>query len=98
MINANLNIGGHQVRNLRVGAAEHQVYAGSLHIIVDEVKRPGSIPSTDCLRFGADVMNFGHVRVDDGGFGAVQADSALDYLGFKSVDPQSIEDQMMWYG
>src|SRR5215213_9329053 len=98
MITANLNISRHQVWNLRVGAAEHDVYARALYIVVDDVKWPGSIPPAYCLRLGADVVNVGDVRIDDGGFSAVQTDSALKLLCFKAVNPQTIQYQVVWHG
>jgi hypothetical protein len=43
-------------------------------------------------------MYVGNVRVNDGGFSAVQADSALNLLCLKPVNPQTIQYQMVWYG
>jgi hypothetical protein len=95
MISPNLDISGHEVWNLRVGASEHQIYARSLHIVVDDVERSGSIPAANCLRLGTDLMYVGDIRVNEGGFSTVENNSALNLLCFKSVNPQTIQYQMM---
>ena len=60
--------------------------------------RAGPIPSADSLRFDIQGVNVGDVRIDDRGFSTVQTDSALKVLSLKSVNPQTIEDQVMRHG
>src|SRR4026209_2078213 len=95
MITPNLDVRRHEVWNLRIGAAEHYVFSRTFYVVVDDVIRPGTVPSAYCLRVCGDSMDVGDVRVDYRGFSAVQADSPLKLLRCEAVNPQTIEDQMM---
>src|SRR5574338_1566837 len=95
MIAANLDIRGHEVLNGWIGATKHDVFGCCFYVVVDDVIRPGTVPSTDCLFVGGDGVNVGDVGINYRRFRTVQADAALKLLTFESVDPQSIEDQMM---
>jgi len=45
-----LDVGRHQVGNAGVGAAEHDVLAGTFQMVVDDLEGPGAVPAHDGLR------------------------------------------------
>ena len=95
MIAANLDIRRYEVWDFWVGAAKHDVFSPCFYVVVNDVIRTGPVPSTDCLRVGGDGVYFGYVRIDYRSFSTVQTDSALEFLTLESVNPHTIEDQMM---
>src|SRR5688572_33162384 len=77
--------------------AEHDVFSCCFQVVVDDLVRPGAVPAANSLRFDTDGMDIGNVRVDYRRVGAVQTDSALNRLGWKSMDPQTIQCEVMWH-
>ncbi len=95
VIAADFDVGRNEVGDRRQRAAKHYVFSGSFQIVVDDLVRPGSIPATYCLCVEADAMYVGDVRICYRGFRAVQTDAALNGLGCKSVNPQTVQYQVM---
>src|SRR5215475_13116919 len=50
VVQSELNVGRDQVINRRFGSAKHNVLTRAFQVIVDDLKRPRSVPSTNRLR------------------------------------------------
>src|SRR6185503_3528427 len=61
----NLNVGGNQVLDTRVGPAEHYVLAGPFQMVVDDLERTWTTPTANCLRVVAFSMDLRDVGVGD---------------------------------
>ena len=86
MVAADLDVGGHEVRNTWIGSAEQHVLSRRLQIVIHNLKRPGAIPDSKGLCIKADPVNIGDIGIDHCGAAAVHRDAALDVPGRGAVD------------
>jgi hypothetical protein len=77
MIPSKDDVGGHQVRNRRIGAADHEVLARALEIVVLNQVGPWPVVATDRLRVLTDAFAVGDIGIDNRGVPAVERDAAL---------------------
>ena len=77
MVAAEHDVRRHQAVHRRQRAAEHEVLARCLEIVVLDQERPGAAPAGDRLRVLAGRLDVGDVGADDDRRGAVQRDAAL---------------------
>jgi hypothetical protein len=75
MVVDDLDVGGHESGYRRIGAAEHDVFAGRLEIVIGDPERPGAVPAADRLRIGANFLEVGQVRIDDRRLPRIDRDS-----------------------
>src|SRR5205085_11016040 len=47
IVTTNLDVGGNEIDNTRIGAAKHDVLAGGFEIVVDDVKGTRTVPTGD---------------------------------------------------
>src|SRR5262245_41721427 len=72
VVTTELDVRRHEVVDRRIGAAEDEILAGALEIVVDDLERAGPIPAADGLGIGALLVAIRDVRVNHGGRGAVE--------------------------
>ena len=51
---ANLDVRRYEVGNLRISSAKHYILSGRFYVVVDDVIRPGTVPTAYRLRVGGD--------------------------------------------
>jgi len=95
VVAADLDVGGHEVHDGGIGAAEHDVLAGSLQVVVDDPEGSRPIPAADGLRVSADLVHVADVRVNDGRPGAVHRDAPPQVRGRSAVNVHPVEDQVV---
>ena len=66
-----------ELEDRRIGAAEHDVLARRLEVVVLDRVGAGPVPAGDCLRVLADRLDVAHVAADDRRLGGVEGDGAL---------------------
>ena len=91
----NRDVGRHQVRHRRIGAAEHQVFAGRFEIVVGDGVGTGTVPAADRLRVLADRLDLVNVGAGDHRRRAVQRDAAFLPLVGIAVHVQAIDRQVV---
>src|SRR5262245_4188004 len=94
-IQAELYVGGDDVRNRRRGPAKHTVLARALQVVVDDLERPRPVPTADGLRVGADLVDVGDVRIDYRRAGGIDHYAPPDIAGGVSVNIAAVEDQVV---
>src|SRR6266403_1476018 len=94
MVLADLNVGGYEVRNEGVGAAEHHVLTRRLEVVIDDLEGAGPVPGGDGLRILTNFVKISEVGVDDGRAGALHADPAPHVPVGRTVDIAAIEDDV----
>ena len=75
VVPTDLDVRGHEIRDRRVPAAEHEVFARSFEVVVDDLEGAGPVPAGDRLGVERLVVRIRDVGVDDGRGGAVQGDA-----------------------
>jgi hypothetical protein len=90
-----LDVGGHEVRHRRVGAAEHHVLARGLEVVVGDAERSGAVPPGHGLRIGADLLEVGDVGIDHGHVAAVEGDATAAALVGIAVHVAAVDDDVM---
>ena len=91
---AEFDIRRHEVRDARIRAAEQDVLAGALQIVVHDLERSGTVPAGDRLAVGADLVVIGQIRIHDRRAGAVHQDPPADVTGGRAVDVAAVEDDV----
>src|SRR5437667_283538 len=92
MVAADLDIG----RDDAVGGilGEHDVLAGGLDLIIDELKGAGATVAQDAVGLVAEFVDVGDPGIEDGGGGAVDDDAVAEAAGGGAVDVAAVEDQV----
>src|SRR5215475_1731053 len=72
VVQSELDVGRDQVLNRRLSPAEHNVLARALQVVVDDLKRPRSVPSANRLRVESFAMAVRDVRINHRRAGAVE--------------------------
>src|SRR5207249_578281 len=90
-----LDVGGHQVGDGRIGAAEHDVLAGPFEVVVDDLEWAGPVPASDSLRVAAGGVEVSEVGVHDGSASAVSGEPAQDVAGRGTVDVAAVEGDVV---
>src|SRR5439155_14643882 len=94
VITTDLDVRRHEVGDRRVAAAEHDILAGRLQIVVDDLEGPWATPAHDGLGVLRLVLEVGEVGIDDGERFAVECDAAHGGLTGISVDIAPVDDQV----
>jgi hypothetical protein len=95
VVAADLDVGGHEVRDRRIGAAEHNVLAGPLQVVIDDPIGTGTVPTPDRLAILTVQLDICDVTLDDSGVGAVQGDAPLQSALRRAVDVAAIQEQVV---
>ena len=95
VVAADRDVGGHEVRDRRIGSAEHDVLARGLEIVVLDQVWAGPVPAADRLAVLADRLDVGDVAVDDVRRAAVERDAALLPDDRIAMDVDAVEDQIV---
>src|SRR5258708_16431030 len=75
-----------QSLDVGIRAAEHDILAGSLQVIVRDFERPRSIPATDRLTVCTSLMTIRNPRVYHGRRGTVERDASSHVAAPPSLD------------
>ncbi|OLC80131.1 MAG: hypothetical protein AUH72_12660 [Acidobacteria bacterium 13_1_40CM_4_65_8] len=95
VILADLDVGGHEIANGGIGAAEHDVLAGSFEVAVGDLERAVAVPAGDRLRVGAAFLEVRQVRVDDSRLPRVHRDAPTAAARRVPVQVAAVEDEMV---
>src|SRR6185369_6353730 len=72
VIPSHYNVRPHEILDVRIAAAEHDVLTGPLQVVVADFERTGAPPAENRLGVSSDLLKVGEVRVDDGQVPPVQ--------------------------
>ena len=95
MITADLDVGRDETLDGGIRAAEQEVLASALQVVVDDLERPGAVPARNGLGVRRHLVSIRDVRVDDGGGGTVQRDAAPEIYVRGPMDVHPIEDEIV---
>lgn len=96
MIVPHFNIGRDEVGDGRRGAAEENIFAGSLQVIVQNFEWPRSVRTADGVGVVTDAVNIGYIGIYDGCVGAIEQYAAFHNCCIRmSVYVAAIHDQIM---
>ena len=98
MIAADLDVRRHEVRDRRIGAAEHHVLARRLQVVVDDPERPRPVPAGDRLGVRADLLEVGEMRVDDRDIPRIQRDAPAGALRLVAMEIAALEGDVVRQG
>src|SRR5262249_40372634 len=79
-ISSDLDVRRNETRDGWIAPPEHDVLRPALEIVVDDLDGPVSVPARQSLRIGTDLLEIGHVRMDDRKMLPVQCDSPAGAL------------------
>src|SRR5438034_2389331 len=95
VVSADLDIRRHEVGDRRVGAAEHDVFAGGLEVVVHDLEWAGAVPAHDGLGVEVLILEVGEGGIDDGeGFAVERYPSAAGLTGV-AVDVAAVDDDVV---
>ena len=95
VVTADFDVGGDEVRDERIGPAEHEVLGRAFEVVVDDLVGAGAVPAVEGLRVEADALPAGDVGIDDGGLAGVQGDAALAAGGGVAVDVAAVDHEVV---
>ncbi len=95
MVLPDLDVGRHETVNRGVRAAEHDVLARPLQMVVDDLEGTGPVPAHDGLGVGADLLEVGQVGIDDRQGHAVQRDAPPAAPSGIAVDVAALHDDVV---
>src|SRR5215510_3356510 len=95
VVQSELDVGGDQVRERRLGPAKHDVLPGALQVVVDDLERPRPVPSANRLRVGADLVDVGDVRVNDRDAGGIDHYSPPRVTISGAMNIAAVDDQVV---
>ena len=92
MVAADLDVGRDDA--VRGILGEHDVLAGGLDLIIDDLKGAGAAVAQDAVGLVTEFMDVGDPGIEDGGGGAVDDDAVAEAAGGGAVDVAAVEDEV----
>ena len=95
VVPTDLDVRGHEIRDRRVPAAEHEVFARSFEVVVDDLEGAGPVPADDRLGISRLVVRVRDVGVDNGRGSAVQGEAPRQRDSPAAVDVHAVQDDVV---
>ena len=95
VVAADLDVGGHQVRDRRILPAEHDVLPARLQVVVHDLEGPRAVRAHDRLGIPIRELEVRQVRVDHGCGRRVHENAADASPGRVAVDVAPVEDDVV---
>src|SRR5437867_7866821 len=92
MVAADLDVGRDDA--VRGILGEHDVLAGGLDLIIDDLKGAGAAVAQDAVGLVTEFVDVGDPGIEDGGGGAVDDDAVAEAAGGGAVDVAAVEDEV----
>src|SRR5213594_2313088 len=91
-----LDVRGHEIADRRIDAAEHDVLAGALEVVVGDLERAGPVPARDGLGVSAHFLDVRDVGIDHRSVPAVERDAAAGPSARVAAKEAALDDHVVW--